>query len=177
VLEDRPEGLPPWDGFDSDFVEGLKLWLVTIGLFLPAAGLTAILALSLAAAGASGLAWLPVATVLPPMALITGFFVPGALLHAIASGDVTGAFDLRRIVGNVGAILGPYLIAFLISLAALILAQLGFLIACVGVFATRFIAHCITVHAFAAAWRTVPPPSLETTGFSRSFLSPATDQQ
>ena len=34
-----------------------------------------------------------------------------------------------------------------------IIAQLGIVICCVGIFATRFVAHCVAVHAFAAAFR------------------------
>ena len=46
-----------------------------------------------------------------------------------------------------------YALAFVITLMALLLAQLGFVLLCIGVFATRFLANCIGVHAFASAYR------------------------
>jgi hypothetical protein len=56
---------------------------------------------------------------------------------------------------------GAYFLAFLFALAAEVVAQLGLLAFCLGIFATRFIAHAMAVHAFATIYReSTPPPEL-----------------
>jgi hypothetical protein len=154
--EDR--GLPAWDRFGDDLVEGLKLWLVALGLFLPAIGITACLALLFGALGCHTVAWLPVLILLPLAALATLFYLPAALLATVAEGEPWAAFDIGRVGSVIGRAFGPYVIAILVAFASEILAQLGFLILCAGIFATRFIAHCIAVHAFASAYREGAPP-------------------
>jgi len=145
-------GLPAWDRFEKDLVEGLKLWLLTIGLFLPALGVTASIAFLLAAMGFPA-PWLPILVVLPPLALATLFLLPAALVASVAENELAAAFDLTRVAGVIGAMFGPYVLAFVLAIAIEIVAQLGLLVLCVGIFATRFLAHCIVVHAFAAVYR------------------------
>jgi hypothetical protein len=152
VLSGADEGMPRWDRFGEDLLEGFKLWLAALGVFLPTIGAVAALALSAAALGAARLAWIPVVLALPPLALLTIFYLPAALLTAIASGDLGSVFDVRRVVGVIARWPSRYLLAFVVALIALLLAQLGFLLLCVGVFATRFLAGCIAAHAFAAAY-------------------------
>lgn len=163
VLAGADEALPRWDRFGEDLLEGFKLWLISLGAFLPAIGTAAALAFTTAALGAPRLAWVPVALVLPPLALLTLFYLPAALLAAVARGDAGAAFDVGRVLATVAGAPAHYLLAFVVALMALLLAQLGFLLLCVGVFATRFLAGCIAVHAFAGAWaecrRAAEPPA------------------
>jgi hypothetical protein len=157
VLDGGPECLPAWDRFDEDFVEGLKLWLLGLALFLPALGATVFLAFLIGVLGAPGMAWVPFVLVLPPLALVTLAYLPAGLLAAIGTGNLAAAFDVGRVSREIGQRLGPYLLAFVVAIVAQILAQLGFLLLCVGVFATRFIATCIAVHAFASVFGPEPP--------------------
>jgi hypothetical protein len=152
VLAGTDDALPRWDRFGEDLLEGFKLWLVTIGVFLPVIGAAAALAFTTAALGAPRLAWIPVALVLPPLALLTMFYLPAALLTAVATNDLGSAFDVARVFAVIGRWPSRYLLAFVVALMALLLAQLGFVLLCVGVFATRFLAGCIAVHAFASAY-------------------------
>lgn len=152
VLAGAGDTMPRWDSFGEDLLEGFKLWLVSLGIFLPAIGTAAALVFATAALGAPRLAWVPAALVLPPLALLTLFYLPAALLTAIAGNDLGAAFDVGRVVAVISAWPSRYLLAFVVALIALLLAQLGFLLLCVGVFATRFLAGCIAAHAFASAY-------------------------
>jgi len=158
VIAGEGAALPRWDRFRSDLAEGFKLSLVAVGLFLPAFGIATALALSAAALGAARIAWLPIALVLPPLALFTLLYMPAALLTAIATGDLGAAFAVRRVLGVIESWPTRYALAFVVAAMALLLAQLGFLLLCVGVFATRFLANCIAAHAFASAYRDARGP-------------------
>ena len=147
------DGLPPWDRFGEDLVEGMKLWLVALGLLLPALGITASFAFLFQAMGSAELSLIPVFVLLPPLLLATVIYLPAALVATIADADMTSAFDLGKVGGVISRVVGPYLLAFLIAIATEILAQLGLLLLCVGIFATRFLAHCVVAHAFGTVYR------------------------
>lgn len=153
VLNGTSAGLPPWDRMADDLVEGLKLCLVAVALWLPAIAVAAGLALLVMALTSPTLAWLPVILIGPPAALLTFAYVPAGLLAAISDGEMAAAFDFDRVIGTVKPAFGPYAIAFLVAFGAEIFAQLGLIICCIGILVTRFIAHCVTVHAFATAYR------------------------
>jgi hypothetical protein len=153
ILDGTADGLPAWDRPAEDVVEGLKLWLVSVALFLPAIGVTAGLTLLVMALTSPAMAWLPLVVLGPPAVLITLLYLPAGLLTTIAEGDAFAAFDFERVAETIGRVLGPYSLAFLVAMAAEIIAQFGLLICCVGIFATRFAAHCVAVHVFATAYR------------------------
>jgi hypothetical protein len=159
VVGGGADTLPRWDRLLSDLAEGFKLSLVALGLFLPAVGAAAALALIAAALGGARLAWVPVVLVLPPLVLAIFAYMPAALTTAIATGDLGAAFDVQRVIDSIQRWPTRYALAFVISLMALLLAQLGFLVLCVGVFATRFLANCIAAHAFASAYRDARGPT------------------
>jgi hypothetical protein len=157
ALEGGSAGLPPWDRPAEDLVEGLKLWLVAMALWLPAVAVTAGLALLVMSLSNTAMAWLPVILVGPPAALATILYLPAGLLSAIAGRNAAHAFDVDRVAAAIGRNLGPYLLAFLIAIAAEIVAQFGLFLCCVGILATRFAAHCVGVYAFATAYRGAAP--------------------
>ncbi len=157
AMEGGAAGLPAWDRPAEDFVEGLKLWLVAMALWLPAVAITAGLALLVMSLTNAAMAWLPVILVGPPAALATILYLPAGLLSAIAGRNVACAFDVDRVPATIGRNLGPYLLAFLIAVAAEIVAQFGLLLCCVGVLATRFVAHTVAVYAFATAYAEAGP--------------------
>ena len=159
VLDGTADGLPAWDRTADDIVEGLKLWLVSVALFLPAIGVTAGLTLLVMALSSPMFAWLPIVMLGPPALLITLIYLPAGLLATVAEGDAFAAFDFERVAETIGRAFGPYAVAFLVAIAAEIIAQFGLLICCVGIFATRFAAHCVGVHVFATAYRQGMPSS------------------
>jgi hypothetical protein len=128
-----------------------------MALWLPAVAVTAGLALLVMSLSNTAMAWLPVILVGPPAALATILYLPAGLLSAIAGRNAAHAFDVDRVAAAIGRNLGPYLVAFLIAIAAEIVAQFGLLLCCVGILATRFAAHCVGVYAFATAYRGAAP--------------------
>jgi hypothetical protein len=159
ALEGGAAGLPPWDRPGEDLAEGVKLWLVAAVLWLPAVAVTAGLALLVMSLTNHAMAWLPVILVGPPAALATILYLPAGLLSAVAGRNMADAFDVDRVVGIIGRTFGLYLLAFLIAIAVEIVAQFGLLLCCVGIFATRFVAHCVAVYAFATAYCGAAPAS------------------
>jgi Protein of unknown function (DUF4013) len=153
VLDGTTQGLPAWDRPTEDLVEGLKLWLVAVVLWLPAVAVTVGVMLLVMAVVSPSAAWVPLVLLGVPAALATLAYFPAGLLATVADGDPLAAFDFERVAGRVARAFGPYALAFLVAIAAEIIAQLGLLICCVGIFATRFAAHCVAVHAFASALR------------------------
>jgi hypothetical protein len=161
VLVGACRELPRWDRFGEDLSEGIKLMLVIVVLWLPVTVVLVALTVLVAGAADTALAWLPAIVIGPPAALITMAYLPAALLSVIATDELGAAFDFERVFGAVGRMGGAYFLAFLFALAAEVVAQLGLMVFCVGIFATRFIAHAMAVHAFATVYReSTPPPEL-----------------
>lgn len=159
VLDGSDSSLPAWDRFGEDLIEGFRVWVLAFLLFTPAAGAVLAIAFLVAASGATGSAWLSVVLLAPPLALLTLFYLPAALLTAVATGEAARAFDFRRVTAHIHRAFPSYLVAIAVAVSAEIVAQLGLVALCVGIFATRFLAHCITVHAFASAHREGLPSS------------------
>jgi hypothetical protein len=153
VLAGRDDGLPAWDRVGEDLQNGIKYTLLGIALFVPPVGITLAVMFLVMAASTAAAGILPLVVLGPPLLLATFFFAPACLLAAVASDELSAPFDLPRISRQIGRAAGPYILAFLIAIAAEIVAQLGLLVCCIGVFVTRFLAHCIAVHAFATAYR------------------------
>jgi hypothetical protein len=159
ILDGTGGGLPAWDRPGEDIVEGLGLWLVSLALCLPALGVTAGLTILVIALTSPAMAWLPIVLVGTPAALVTLLYLPAGLLATVAEDRLVAAFGFDRVTGIIGLAFGPYALAFLIAIGAEIVAQFGLLVCCVGIFATRFAAHCVAVHAFAVAYRQGASPA------------------
>jgi hypothetical protein len=144
-------------------IDVLAGWLVMLALWLPGLGLVLAAMFLVGMAAWPGAAWLPAVIFGPPVALVTLFYLPAGLLNAIATGDIGRAFDIPRVTARIGRTFGPYLLAFLFAVATEIFAQTGLILFCVGIFATRFVAHAMTVHVFASV-------------FARDERMPATPQ-
>jgi hypothetical protein len=161
VLVGTCRELPRWDRFGEDLAEGIKLMLVVVVLWLPVTVVLVALTVLVAGAADTALAWLPAIVLGPPAALITTLYLPAALLSVIATDELGAAFDVDRVFAAVSRMGGAYFLAFLFALAAEVVAQLGLMVFCAGIFATRFIAHAMAVHAFATVYReSTPPPEL-----------------
>lgn len=154
-------GLPPWEAIGTDLVAGATLWLVSVGLCLPAAVVSFVTWLVLLELGGGVAAVLGTLAVALPAFVATFALLPAALVAAITEGDAAAAFNLPRVLARLRRADGPYVLAFLVAFAAEILAQLGVLLCCVGVVPARFLAHCVTAHAFGTAFRdpSAPPPA------------------
>lgn len=150
--------LPPWDEIGADLVAGATLWLVSVGLCLPAAVVSFVTWLVVMELGGGVAAVLGTLAVALPAFVATLALLPAALVTAITENDPAAAFNLPRVLARLRRADGPYVLAFLVAFAAEILAQLGLLLCCVGVVPARFLAHCVTAHAFGTAFRAPPAP-------------------
>lgn len=160
IVDGSSTGLPAWDQMGDDVVLGFKVFLVGVALWLPAIAVTGGLALLVMSIASPALAWLPVILVGPPAALLTLAYLPAGLIAALAARDISRAFDVDSVTTCIGRAFGAYALAFLVALGSEIIAQFGLLLCCVGIFATRFVAHCVAVHAFASAYRAgLPAPA------------------
>ena len=153
VLSGGHGGMPAWDRFDTDLAEGFKLWIAAIVLFVPALAVSGGLALLMGAVGLAGWLWLPLAFVLPLSLLATVIYLPAGLANAVAEDSVLAAFDVETVMYRAGVATAAYVLSLAVAVAAEILAQLGLIVLCAGIFVTRFLAHCITAHAVASAWQ------------------------
>jgi hypothetical protein len=155
-------GLPAWDEFGNDLIGGIKLTLVAIAVFLPTIAVLVLMTLFLSSS-AQGLTPLVILLLAPPLVGLTLFYLPAALVTAISTGDLAAAFDVKRVFARIGQNLGFYLLAFLITVTAKILSQVGLIVCCIGVFFTGFLADLITAHVFASVFLDEPrgPISLQ----------------
>jgi hypothetical protein len=160
VLNGTSDGLPAWDHPAEDLVEGLKIWIVAVVLSLPAIAVTVGAMFLVMALASPSAAWVPAVLLGPPAAFVTVVYLPAGLLATVAEGEVTAAFNFERVANTIGRAFGPYALAFLLAIAAEIIAQFGLLLCCVGIFATRFAAHCVAVHAFSTAYRQGMAPAV-----------------
>ena len=137
---------------------GATLWLVSVGLCLPAAVVSFVTWLVVMELGGGVAAVLGTLAVALPAFVATLALLPAALVTAITENDPAAAFNLPRVLARLRRADGPYVLAFLVAFAAEILAQLGLLLCCVGVVPARFLAHCVTAHAFGTAFRAPSAP-------------------
>ncbi len=154
VVAGEPRPMPEWDDLGGIFNEGLHLTAVcliyglAIGVIM--AVLLGVMILPLVAlsgghgdvpdafgvvggvgiVGVCGLAML--------VYLVLAIFLPAALARSVLRGTVGDGFAWREILGFIRANPGNYLITLVIYLLASFLAQLGFLLCCVGIFPAAF---------------------------------------
>ena len=173
VLGDPGARLPAWDRFEQDLAEGFKLWLVSVALFLPALGTAAIVAFLAMVVEVPALFWALLVLLVAPLALVVVIYLPAALITAVARHDLAAAFDLGAVWALISHRGGTYVLAFVVAIAAEVLAQFGAMACCVGIFLTRFAAHCVSVHAFCCAYRAMasePPPTDASAGLAAGGL-------
>jgi hypothetical protein len=142
------------------FVEGLKLFAVTLCYVVPMALLFLFVALFGAAIDqASGQEWISglmgcfALLILVPLTFAVIIVLPAALLRVITEDRFSAAFELKEVFFLIRASGFNYLLAIVVHLAAHFVSQFGILLCFIGVFITGFWALAATSHAFAQAYR------------------------
>jgi hypothetical protein len=160
VVAGEPRPMPEWDDLGAIFNEGLPLTAVYL---IYAVGVVAILAVlggvviapimvlsggghhdladALGVLGGLGVVALYGLVMLVSLAL--AIYMPAALARAAMRGTVADGFAWREIVRFITANLANYLITLVIYLLASFVAQLGFLLCCVGVFPAAFWSYMV----------------------------------
>ncbi|MBN1317178.1 MAG: DUF4013 domain-containing protein [Anaerolineales bacterium] len=156
--------LPEWDDFGAKIIEGLLAGLVMFVWALPLILIVScvwIIPFLLAGVDDTGEMVAVVSSILSICVglisliygLILGLVLPAAVTHYAVTGEIKAAFSFGEILGMVRNNIGAYLMVLLISVIAQLLGSLGFILLCIGVYATTFYAVLVTYHAYGQAYR------------------------
>ncbi|MBV9494970.1 MAG: DUF4013 domain-containing protein [Acidobacteria bacterium] len=164
VIENQPRPLPEWDDLGEYLSEGLSLFGVCLLYSLPMIaifGFFFVPAILMSASSGrndlmeamSGGMFTVVWCLMVPISLALSLWLPGALLFAVVERRFGAAFEFSRIWGFIRANLGNYLLAYVVYLVARTVAGFGFILCCIGVLFTGFLAMVVTTAAFAQTYR------------------------
>lgn len=167
VVDGVEHPLPEWTDLGDMFQEGFFLFLVSFFYMLPLWFLMGFyFAFGLLAGsdsdaahiiGSCGIVLLML--ILVPLGLVLAVWLPAALVFAAVRRDFRAGFDFRAIAAFLRHNAINYLLAYLDWLVSRMATPLGFLLCCVGVFATSFWSLCVGTYAFAQAYRMQVPRS------------------
>jgi hypothetical protein len=160
VVAGEPRPLPEWDDLGAIFDEGLRLTAVyliyTVGIvaFLAALGCVVIAPVMALSGGGDrdvaeafgvlgGLGIVALYGLVMLVSLALAIYMPAALARAAMRGTVADGFAWREILRFMTANPSNYAITLVIYLLASFVAQLGFLLCCVGVFPAVFWSHMV----------------------------------
>jgi hypothetical protein len=163
VVAGAARPLPEWDDLGGLFGEGLRLTGVylayLLAVFLVAGALGCLVASpfmllggarhsaefdpSQALGALGGLAMVAFYGLFMIASLAMAVYLPAALARSALRGTVADGFDWRAVVDFIKANLGNYLLSLVVYLAASLVAQVGFLLCCVGVFPAAFWSYMV----------------------------------
>ena len=153
--------LPAWDDIGAMLAEGLKLVLVAVVYSIPI--ILAYIAMALLMVGTSGGGEMAQVAgmfsgcgmlAVIPFALVLVFLLPVAMVACAVTGEVSAAFDIPEILRFIRRNFVNYILALVIYWVANFLSNaVGFLLLCVGILFTSFLAYAIGTWAFAETWR------------------------
>lgn len=154
--------LPEWDDLGNYFAEGVKLFLVILAYSIPVILIVGVMVIPAIFAGAAdndtarafaGMSASCIWCAVFPLSLALAAWLPGALTMAVVSQSMGAAFEFGHIWTYIRANVGNYVLAVVIWLVARFAASLGFILLCVGVFFTGFLAYVIGTYAFGVVYR------------------------
>ncbi len=182
VAEGVARPLPDWDDMGGMFSEGLRLTAVyllhVLGMMaaIAALGCLAMLpAMALGglrpqedvpqAAGAlTGLAMVAVYGLFLLVGLALGVYLPAALVRVAMLGSVAEGFAWRQNIDFIRANLGNYALSLVVGIVGGLMAQVGMLLCCVGLFPAAFWGHVAVAAAFGQTLRLNPGALARTPG-------------
>lgn len=157
--------LPEWDAWGEDLAEGAMLFFIVILYYTPlilimflSIGGSAILGASSGegdnplAAMAGGVFGLGICFLYGIMILVM-VILPAAITLAVMRRSFAAAFDFATIFAYMKENAVNYVLSIVVYIAAGFIAQLGFILLCIGVLFTSFWAQLVTTHAFAQTYR------------------------
>ncbi|MGH9323799.1 MAG: DUF4013 domain-containing protein, partial [Vicinamibacteria bacterium] len=156
--ENQDPLLPEWDDLQEIFFDGLRGLAVSLAHKLPLILLGALMALALVGGVFLGRAegtvpeefmflGLPAlfggSVVVLVLALAVLVYVPAAMVRLVQTDRVVAAFDVMANVDFIRSILPTYALGVLAIVLSSFIAQLGFLVFCVGIFPASFWSVCV----------------------------------
>ncbi|MCL5264413.1 MAG: DUF4013 domain-containing protein [Chloroflexi bacterium] len=153
VLAGRPKPLAEWDNLGDKFVKGLLLGIALIIWYIPSFVISMIGSFLPAIAGPKdggplvllGLLFSCVAFIYN---IALAFILPAIFLQYAVNPNIGSAFQFNEIFSMVTRNVGNFVIVFLLSLVASIIASFGFIALCVGVLFTLFWAELVQAYLY-----------------------------
>jgi len=161
VIHDEDEKLPDWNGFVDYLIKGLLVVLISFVYMLPFI-VVQICGISLALFAqnadetvavlgtASGVCLGLFALV---YAVLVGFLLMAAIGIYADTGEIGAAFRIGEAFKMLKAAPGAYLLVFLGTLLAALIASLGLILCFIGVFVTATYAQTVIAHLYGQAYR------------------------
>jgi len=158
VREDRLPRLPEWDDFQEIFFDGLRGMAVSLAHKLPLMLLSVLMVFALIGGiflGRGEGTWPEEFMFLGLPALFGGFvvvfvlalaifvYLPAAMVRLVQTDRVVAAFDVQANVEFIRTHLSRYALALLSIVLAILVAQLGFFVFCIGIFPASFWSMCV----------------------------------
>ena len=162
VAEGNPRPLPRWTNLGDKFILGLVIivaliiWYIPFIVIVGAAGAVGGLAGVTDSAGLGGFAAL-LNCLGNIYNLFVAFISPAIFISYSEKGTLGSAFDFGRIFGIIGANVGNYVVVFLLTIVAGIIAALGLIAFCIGVLFTVFWSQLVQAGLYGKLRRSLPP--------------------
>jgi len=159
VLEGAERPLPEWEDFGGLIVDGLKAVVVLIGWAVPTILLiVAVTVLNIAGASARSdalhLAGTGCMCLTIPIGLVFGILGMVGLMRFFASESLGDAFAIGEVIGFIKGNIGPFLLALLVFMGAMLAAEIAGLLMCIiGIFVTMPYAMLVGWKGFADVYR------------------------
>jgi hypothetical protein len=169
VIAGVPKPLPEWDRLGDYFVDGIKLFLITLLYTVPFMVIVMAVMIPAGVLGAiggshdndfaqlaSGTIFSLISCLIVPLSLAMSFWIPAALTFAVVEDRFGAAFEFAKIFHYIKNNFVNYLLAFVVYLVARFAVGFGFLLLCCGIFLTAFWSLIVATYAFAQAYRMSP---------------------
>ncbi len=161
VIAGNPTPLPEWDNWGELLSGGLKNIAVQLVLALPAIiiYLFMVLTSSLSGSRNSGASLvgsslsLVGCCLLIPAGLFAAITIPAAVGRLAGMGSIGSALNPSGLLSTIRANFGVYAVIVGMTIVTAIIANLGFIALCIGVYFTTFFAYLVNHHLYGQAYR------------------------
>lgn len=153
VLAGRPRPLPEWSNLGDKFIKGLVLIVALIIWFIPAGFIMLIASIFQGVGGARdggvlnaiGFLFNCISTIYQ---IAVAFILPAIYIKYAEQPEFGSAFKINDFISMVTNNIGNYIVVFVLSIAAGIIAAFGFIAFCIGIIFTSFWANLVTAHLY-----------------------------
>ena len=160
--------LPEWSNLGEKFSEGLKLFVVYLVWALPIIVLYCCqiaLSFGMGAAGGGnrqtadllaaiiGFGSLALSCLIGIYALLFAFLRPAIVVQYVRTGEIGAGLRFGEVFGIVRRVPGPVIITALLGIVTGLIAQLGFIALCIGIFVTAAYAYYVNGHLEGQVWQ------------------------
>lgn len=158
VAEGNDRGLPEWDQWGEDLVNGLKMFGIFLGYMLPGlflyiGGSIGGVILAEVAGDEAAIVGMLFSCIGMPLYMLGALIAPVGVLRFVDTGSFGAAFSIGSVIGFVKANAINVLLAILIGMIAGFIAGFGLILLCIGVWFTMAWAMYVQGHAWGQVLR------------------------